>query len=412
MSGPLEEFRALLEAELPAAWRAAVRDGDAAALEEIARSGHGPPAVRTVAAHGWLTPEWPPEYGGRGLGPDEAVEIRRELRRWLIGDVSSAIGTAWVGPTILKFGGEALKRRLLPSIARNEALWCQLFSEPEAGSDLAAVRTKGARRGADWVLDGTKFWTSRANLASWGLALVRTDASVPKHAGLTCFCVDMSAPGVVISPIRQMTGDHEFYEVRLDGCVVPDELRLGDPGSGWEVVRTVLSFERRAGSGVGAAPPGSVVGRGVEDLMAAYGGRLDPVQADEAVQIYIESRLVELNNRRMAVERAAGRVPPEGPFNKILQAEHTKRLQQAFVDFGGLDAVAHAPGDTWSASNRWAFLRVQAKTIAGGTSEVLRNQVAERALGLPRDPDPGRSLPWQDTVSGGKGTVSGRREET
>jgi 3-oxochol-4-en-24-oyl-CoA dehydrogenase len=401
MSGPLLEFRALLEAELPEGWSAAVRDGDSVRLEEYAGSEHGPEAVRTAAAHGWLTPEWPREYGGRALAPDDAVEIRRELRRWLIGDVSSAIGTAWVGPAILKFGDETLKRRLLPSIARNEALWCQLFSEPEAGSDLAAVRTRAVRDGAGWVLDGTKFWTSRAHLATWGLALARTDPGVPKHAGLTCFCVDMSAPGVGISPIRQMTGDHEFYEVRLDGCVVPDELRLGEPGAGWEIVRTVLAFERRAGSGVGAAPPGSVVGRGVDELLAHYRGRLDPVQADEAVQIHIESRLVELNNQRMAVERAAGRVPPEGPFNKILQAEHTKRLQRAFIDFGGLDAVAHPPGDAWARSNEWAFLRVQAKTIAGGTSEVLRNQLAERALGLPREPDPSRSRPWTDVVSGG-----------
>ncbi|KAB2388724.1 acyl-CoA dehydrogenase family protein [Actinomadura montaniterrae] len=401
MSTPVEEFRALLEERLPAGWAEAVRDGDTARVEEYAASEHGASAVRTVAENGWLTPEWPPEYGGRGLAADDAVEIRRELRRWLIGDVSSAIGTAWVGPTILRFGGAELKRRLLPSIARNEALWCQLFSEPEAGSDLAAVRTRAVREGDGWVLEGTKIWTSRADRASWGLALVRTDPDATKHAGLTCFCVDMSAPGVTISPIRQMTGDHEFFEVRLDRCAVPDAQRLGEPGTGWEVVRTVLSFERRAGSGVGAAPPGSVVGRGVDELIEHYRGRLDPVQADEAVQILIESRLVELNNRRMAVERAAGRVPPEGPFNKILQAEHTQRLQRAFVDFGGLGAVAHPSEDSWAGSNRWAFLRVQAKTIAGGTSEVLRNQVAERALGLPRDPDPSRSLPWKDVAGGG-----------
>jgi alkylation response protein AidB-like acyl-CoA dehydrogenase len=197
-----------------------------------------------------------------------------------------------------------------------------------------------------------------------------------------------------------MTGDAEFFEVLLDGVVVDDALRLGDPGAGWEVVRTVLSFERAAGSGAGAAPPGSVVGRGIAELIERFSEDLEPGQRDELVKIYIESRLVELNNLRGAVERAAGRGPIRGgaPYNKILQAEHTKRLQQLFVDLSGMTAVARDPDDAWTAANVWAYLRVQAKTIAGGTSEVLRNQVAERALGLPREPDPTRKTPWQEVV--------------
>jgi alkylation response protein AidB-like acyl-CoA dehydrogenase len=362
--------------------------------------------VAAVAGDGWLTPEWPAEYGGRGLRPDEAVEIRRELRRWHIGDVSSAIGTSWVGPTILRYGSDAARDQLLRPIARNEALWCQLFSEPEAGSDLAAVRTRAVRRsgehGAGWVLDGAKIWTSRADIASWGLALARTDATVPKHAGLTCFCVAMDTPGLTIRPIRQITGDSEFFEVRLDGCAVPDQFRVGQPGQGWEIVRAVLSFERSAGSGVGAAPPGSVVGRGIEELIAHLAGRLDPVQADAVARVYIESQLIEFNNRRSAIERASGvqSAAAGAPFNKIMQAEHTKNLQQLFLELDGPAAIAHPSGDAWHERNVWSFLRVQAKTIAGGTSQVLRNQVAERALGLPRDTDPARAVPWQDFLAG------------
>ncbi|TDV56527.1 acyl-CoA dehydrogenase family protein [Actinophytocola oryzae] len=395
----LEEFRALLTDRLPAEWVMAAADEDVGALEECGSSSAADEVVRLVAADGWLTPEWPPAYGGRGLGPDEAVAVRTELRRWRIGNVASAIGTSWVGPAILRFGEDAAKARLLPPIARNEALWCQLFSEPEAGSDLAAVRTRARRDGDHWVLDGTKIWTSRADIAQWGLALARTDGSVPKHAGLTTFCVDMSAPGVRIRPIRQLTGDSEFFEVVLDGVVVADTLRLGEPGSGWEVVRGVLAFERSAGSGTGAAPPGSVVGRGIDELTGHF-GELSPTQRDEVVRVWMESRVIALNNLRGAVERASGRGPIRAgaPYNKILQAEHTKRLQELFVDLAGMAAVARDPADAWTAANVWAYLRVQAKTIAGGTSEVLRNQVAERALGLPREPDPTRKTPWQEVV--------------
>ncbi|MGB3441923.1 MAG: acyl-CoA dehydrogenase family protein [Actinophytocola sp.] len=395
-----DAFRALLADRLPPEWVRAAAEDDTPALEACASSPAADEVVRIVAADGWLTPEWPVAYGGRGLGPDEAVAVRTELRRWRIGNVSSAIGTSWVGPAILRFGDDAVKARLLPPIARNEALWCQLFSEPEAGSDLAAVRTRARRDGDHWVLDGTKVWTSRADLAQWGLALARTDGTVPKHAGLTTFCVDMTAPGVTIRPIRQMTGDAEFFEVILDGVAVADTLRLGEPGAGWEVVRGVLAFERSAGSGTGAAPPGSVVGRGIDELIEHQGADLSPGQREELVRVWIESRVIALNNLRGAVERASGRGQIRGgaPYNKILQAEHTKRLQQLFVDLAGMSAVASDPADTWTASNVWAYLRVQAKTIAGGTSEVLRNQVAERALGLPREPDPTRKTPWQEVV--------------
>jgi alkylation response protein AidB-like acyl-CoA dehydrogenase len=396
----LAAFRALLTTELPPEWISAVDAEDIETLEALAASPAADQVVTTVAKAGWLTPEWPVEYGGRGLGPDDGVAVRTELRRWRIGNVRSAIGTSWVGPAILRFGTDEAKRRLLPPIAGNEALWCQLFSEPEAGSDLAAVRTRARRDGADWVLDGTKIWTSRADVARWGLALARSDATKPKHSGLTAFCVDMRGPGVTIRPIRQMTGDAEFYETVLDGVRVPDALRLGEPGSGWEIVRAVLAFERTAGSGAGAAPPGSVVGRGIEELIEHFADRLTPGQRAELVQVYIESRLVALNNLRGAVNRAAGRGPIRGgaPFTKILQAEHTKRLQQLFVDLAGMSAVARDPEDTWTERNVWAWLRVQAKTIAGGTSEVLRDQVAERALGLPREPDPTKGTPWQEVV--------------
>jgi alkylation response protein AidB-like acyl-CoA dehydrogenase len=357
--------------------------------------------VRTVAADGWLVPEWPVHLGGRALGPDEAVDVRRTLARWRVGSVESAIGTGWVGPAILRFAADDVAAELLPSIAANEVLWCQLFSEPEAGSDLASVRTRATRQGDDWHLTGRKIWTSRADRAGWGLAVARTNPDVPKHAGLTCFLVNLETHGVDVRPILQMTGDSEFFEVTLDDVVVPDRYRLGEPGQGWEIVRAVLALERVAGSGAGAATPGSVVGRTVDELIAEQLADADPVRADRIARLYVEAQAIALNNRRNALHRAAG-LPPVAngtPYNKVLQAEHTKRLQRAVLDGGGLAAIAYEPGDRARAYDAWAFLRVQPKTIAGGTSEVLRDQIAERALGMPRGDDPSRRVSWREFLA-------------
>jgi alkylation response protein AidB-like acyl-CoA dehydrogenase len=210
--------------------------------------------------------------------------------------------------------------------------------------------------------------------------------------------VDLSTPGVQVRPILQMTGDAEFFEVTLDDVVVPDRYRLGGPGQGWEVVRAVLQLERAAGSGAGAATPGSVVGRTVDELVAERLPGADAVQADAIVRLYVESQAIALNNRRNALHRAEG-LPPVAngtPYNKVLQAEHTKRLQRVILGSAGLGTVAHAPGDRARSYDAWAFLRVQPKTIAGGTSEVLRDQIAERALGMPRGADPSKAVSWRE----------------
>ena len=400
MSAALQ-LEELLRRVLPARWIELVdaddRDGLAdhlAGLDAEVTAG----LVRTVAADGWLVPEWPVHLGGCALSADETVDVRRTLARWRVGTVESAIGTGWVGPAILKFAADDVAAEVLPPIARNEVLWCQLFSEPEAGSDLASVRTRARREADGWHLTGRKIWTSRADRAGWGLAVARTDVDVPKHAGLTCFLLDLSTPGVQVRPILQMTGDSEFFEVTLDDVVIPDRYRLGDPGQGWTVVRAVLALERVAGSGAGAATPGSVVGRTVDEFVAEQLPGADPVRADAIVRLYVESQAIALNNRRNALHRAEG-LPPVAngtPYNKVLQAEHTKRLQRGVLGGAGLGAVAHAPGDRARAYDAWAFLRVQPKTIAGGTSEVLRDQIAERALGMPRGADPSRTVSWRE----------------
>lgn len=400
---PHESLEALLAEIVPAPWRAAVERGDQAEIAEAARDLDVARAIaRRIAADGWLTAEWPPTYGGRGLASDDAVHVRRTLARWRVGLVESAIGTGWIGPTILQFGSDELRERLLPRISRNEDLWCQLFSESEAGSDLSSVRTVARRDGDEWIISGAKIWTSRADVSSWGLAVVRTDGSVSKHAGLTVFCIPMDAPGVDVTPIRQMTGEAEFFEVRLDAVRVPDSQRVGEPGQGWEIVRATLAFERRAGSGSGAATPGSVVGRGIEELLAEHLDSASPSFESKLIDMWVEARLVALNNERNAALVRAGREPigRGAPVNKVLQAEHSKRLQSLRMELGGIAAMNPQPGDSVGVADVWAYLRVQPKTIAGGTSEVLRDQIAERALGMPRSEDPSRRVPWDDFVRG------------
>ncbi|MCT7293639.1 acyl-CoA dehydrogenase family protein (plasmid) [Rhodococcus pyridinivorans] len=398
-----DELRATLARILPPSWTALVAGDDREGLDEMIAATD--PAevselVRMVARDGWLVPEWPCELGGRALGADETVDVRRELARWRVGTVESAIGTGWVGPAILKYASSDVAEELLPPIARNEALWCQLFSEPDAGSDLAAVRTRATRDGDVWTVTGRKIWTSRADRAGWGLAVARTDASVPKHAGLTCFLVDMRSAGVSFRPIRQMTGDAEFFEVNLGDVRIPDRYRLGEAGQGWEVVRAVLALERVAGSGAGAATPGSMVGRPIEELVSNYLPTASELEADRIARLWVESRAIAFNNRRHALHRTEN-LPPVAngtPYNKVMQAEHTKRLQRAFLDFGELGLLAHAPDARGAAYDVWAYLRVQPKTVAGGTSEVLRDQIAERGLGMPRGTDPSRTQSWRSFI--------------
>ncbi|KRA25264.1 hypothetical protein ASD65_13165 [Microbacterium sp. Root61] len=400
MTQPLVE---LLSSALPVEWVRAVRTQDDEALADASADQQTARAAAAAAAvEGWLTPEWPRRYGGRELDADSAVHVRRTLARWRVGLVESAIGAGWLGPAILQFGNDDQRDRLLPRIARNEDLWCQLFSETEAGSDLASVRTTARRDGDSWVIDGGKIWTSRADLASWGLAVTRTDGSVRKHAGLTCFCIPMGAEGVEIRPIRQMTGDAEFFEVRLDGVRVPDSDRIGSEGQGWEIVRAVLAFERRAGSGAGAATPGSVVGRGVEQLLDRHLPTAGPWARTRLIDTWVEATLIGLNNERNAALAAAGRelLGRGSPVNKVLQAEHTKRLQALRMELGGLAAVAPGLEDEVAVRDQWAYLRAQPKTVAGGTSEVLRDQIAERGLGMPRSVDPSRRVAWDEFVSG------------
>jgi len=292
-----------------------------------------------------------------------------------------------VGPTLLAHGTPEQKERWLSRILPAEELWCQLFSEPGAGSDLAAVSTRAVRRGDDWVLDGQKVWTSYAQFADWGLCLARTDPDVPKQQGITAFAVDMRAPGVEVRPLRQITDETEFNEVFFDGVVLPDSQRVGPIDEGWRVANSTLTHER------GINPRQLVIHvQLLEELLTlalAHGAFDDDRLRPRLAQAVTEVRLFQLHNWRTLSRVARGEPPgPEGSALKLYWSEMSKRLHDTVMAVLGPSAPlwhgAHDnPGDgTWQRS----WLYYQASSIWAGTNEIQRNILSERVLGLPREP--------------------------
>ena len=349
-----------------------------------------------LAGAGYVTPTWPTEYGGLGVPPNVGCAIGRALGRYKVPRFDNPVGVDLAGPAIMKWGTEDQKERFLRPIARNEEIWCQLFSEPGAGSDLAGLATRAVLDGESWSVRGQKVWTSLGHLASFGLLLARTDPDAPKHRGITAFIMPMKQPGVVVRPLRQITGDAEFCEVFFDDAQVDDSLRIGPVDEGWRVAISILMNERSASSGSGAALPGTVAGRSVVALIRRHAPVTDPVLRQRLAQAYIEDRLVTLTNQRAADRRRRTAPGPEGSVTKLFFSEHTQRLQNLAVDLEGPAVQAWPEGDRWLQNTAWSLMRVRAKTIAGGMSEVQRNVLGERMLGLPKEPDVDRTVAWSE----------------
>ncbi|MBL7494123.1 acyl-CoA dehydrogenase family protein [Frankia sp. AgB1.9] len=387
--------REFLRTHLPAEWVAAVGRGDTGAVGAFREQLDLSAWWVSLADAGYVTPTWPAEYGGLGASRAAGGAIGRTLSTYRVPRFTNPVGVDLVGPALLRWGTDEQKRRFLRPIARHQEIWCQLFSEPGAGSDLAGLSTKAVRDGDRWLVSGQKVWTSLAHLASHGLLLARTDPDVPKHKGITAFLLPMDQPGVTVRPLRHMAGDIEFNEVFLDDVPVEDSLRLGEVGQGWQVAVSVLLNERQATSGSGGALPGTVTGRSVEALIRRHAPVGDVGLRERLVQAFIEDKLLSLTGRRAAARRrAGGGVGPEGSVLKLLYGEHARRLQELACDLEGAGGQAWVEGDRWRQNTAWSFLRVQSKTIAGGTSEIQRNIIGERVLGLPKEPDVDRDLPW------------------
>jgi 3-oxochol-4-en-24-oyl-CoA dehydrogenase len=405
-----EEFRGWLRETLDPGWVEAIeRDDDEAfalARKQAETAGWNPFSwMTTIGGSGYAAPLWPKEYGGLSGEPWMQQVVREELGRYRLPIVApNVLGVGLAGPTIIAHGTEAQKERYLKSILTGAELWCQLFSEPGSGSDLASLAMRAVRDGDEFVVNGQKVWTSIAQLATFGMLLARTDPDVPKHEGLTYFVLDMKAPGVEVRPLRQLTGSSEFNEVYLTDVRVPAANVVGDIGDGWRVARTTLMNERLTLSGVSldaVAFTGGARRDAWATFLAAIPDRTDPVARQHIVQLWIEQQVKEITAFRAAAARARGQEPgPEGSGSKIVNASFNQRRSEFVVGVNGMAGVAWLPGDREAESRAHAFLRARANSIEGGTSEILRSQVAERVLGLPREPDVDKGVAWKELRRG------------
>lgn len=391
------EVEAFLRRELPAEWVAAAEAGDS---EGIAAARPQLDLTRwwnELADAGFVTPGWPTEFGGLGAERAASTAIGRTLSRYRVPRFTNPVGVDMVGPAILRWGTQAQKERYLRPIARHTEIWCQLFSEPGAGSDLAGLSCRGVKDGDRWVFNGQKVWTSLAHVSAMGIMLVRTDPDLPKHKGITAFLVPMDLPGITIRPLMHIVGEVEFNEVFFDDVAVADDMRLGEVGDGWQVAVSVLLNERQAVSGGGNSLPGTTTGRSIDSLIRRHAPVSDPIMRQRIAQLYIENQIIGITGRRATARRkSGGGVGAEGSVGKLFYSEHSQRLQALASDLEGLGGQAWAEGDRWRQNTSWSFLRVKSKTIAGGTSEIQRNVLGERVLGLPKEPDVDRNVPWSE----------------
>jgi alkylation response protein AidB-like acyl-CoA dehydrogenase len=333
---------------------------------------------RRLAEGGWAAVHWPVEYGGRGATLTESAIFFEELARANMPLPANVLGLLLAGPTIMAWGTPEQKDRYLHPILTAEEIWCQGFSEPDAGSDLASLKTRAVRDGDEWVITGQKVWTSGAQYSKWCMLVARTDTEVPKHKGLSYFLMDMEQDGVQVVPLRQITGSPEFNELFIDGARVPHANLLGGEGNGWKVALTTLMNERAGLAFFLQVRLRQMLDRLIAD--AAADGKLDDaVVADRLGELHLRAEILRLTAYRglTSIEKY-GQPGPEGSLTKWLWSDTNQQLTQFAADLLGPAAL--------QAGDRWAYelLRARGNSIEGGTTEVLKNIVAERVLGLPK----------------------------
>jgi len=376
------ELRAFLKAELPAGWRVQ-NDREGASDSEFTFSRE---FARKLGQRGWLTMAWPPEFGGRSASPLMQLVYNEEMA-YAGAPLGFAFGPNLVGPTLMVWGSDEQRRRHLPPIAASDTFWCQGFSEPEAGSDLASLHTKATRDGDDYIVSGQKIWTSEGHRADWMILLARTDAAAPKHRGISYFLVDMRSPGVLVRPLTNLMNSHAFNQVFFDNVRVPKHNLVGEENRGWYVATTTLDFER---SGINRImwtkrlweeTVGAVRHRTIRES-----GRL-PRNRLSLTELYIELEIARLLCYRVACLQGQGQIPNhEASMAKLYGSEVIFRFASCAVGLLGLFGQL-GPSSPWAALQgriERCYLASVSYAIAGGTSEIQRDVIAVRGLGLPR----------------------------
>src|ERR1700722_5250450 len=359
--------------------------------------------ARFDAGLAWV---WFPEGDG-GLGADPALQ---ELVERALADAKAPneaqrnmIGYGMGAPTVQTHGTPEQRKRYLRPLFTCEEIWCQLFSEPGAGSDVAGLATRAVRDGDEWVVSGQKVWTTLAHLARFGMLLARTDPDVPKHRGMTYFVLDMTAPGVEVRPLRQMTGDAEFNEVFMTEVRIPDANRLDAVGAGWRVATTTLMNERVA---IGGGSPARRKGP-IDEAIDIYKKRnRSGAERDRLMRLWVSTEVNRMTNRRASEMRKVGVPGPEGSVAKLAMAELNKQVFELSVDLMGMEGTLYNRGYEMRRPDRpgfadlgdatFGFLRARANSIEGGTSEIMRNILGERVLGLPGEPRADKDRPWSE----------------
>jgi len=350
---------------------------------------------------------FPTGFGGLGVRPDLQRMVEQRLRAaGAKGADPASFFLALAGPTIVTHGTDEQRARFLRPMFTGEERWCQLFSEPGAGSDFAGLAAKAVRDGDEWVVNGQKVWNTIAHLADWGMLVTRSNPDMPKHKGMTYFAVDMHTPGLEVRPLRQITGEAEFNEVYLTDVRIPDDNRIGAEGEGWRVSLTTLMNERSTIGGSGGSPKrgSGGIGEAVKIWQALPADKRMAAQKDQLMKMWVRAECLRLTNMRGSENRKAGNPGPEGSVAKLAMAEFNKALFELCIDMLGADAMVgydytFRRPDSLSTEGlengvRHAFMRVRANSIEGGTSEIMRNILGEQVLGLPGEPRVDKDVPW------------------
>ena len=390
-----------VEAYVPQHWRVAASKGRNA-IREVRPRAEYEAWYPTFAASGLAVATWPDAYLGLDLTPEKARVAEAVLAPYNLGRLNP-LGLNSAAPALFAHGTEDQRLRFLPPMVRDEERWCQLLSEPGAGSDLASLATRAERDGEEWLLNGQKVWTTWAHFSDFAVCLARSDPTVKKRQGLTYFIVDLHATGVTVRPLRHLGGEIDFNEVFLDDVRVSDSLRIGAVGDGWRVAGSSLAGERQMVSGSGSGGVDRIGGTGVAQLVERArrsASATDPSIRQRLMSVHAEERVRAWTNQRVrAIVRGGGTPGPSASIGKVHQGALNQRIQLVATDLLGPDAMAWEPGGEYHEGmprEIKGMLRSRANTIEGGTTEVNKNILGERVLGLPREPDPFVDTPWDE----------------